>query len=177
MFNVKPLLIMIILGGFIITQAMANWSTPQIVTKDKSAFVSSMHQCIDRIYYNQPESRHFPKELIIAQAILESSWGTSRFANEANNLFGIRTWNENTPHVKPVSHHNEWHGWGVKAYQYKCDSVRDVVRILNDLHYYESLREERDKGSDATILAYHLESFSTNPNYGDLVNDIIRSEF
>ena len=106
MFNVKPLLIMIILGGFIITQAMANWSTPQIVTKDKSAFVSSMHQCIDRIYYNQPESRHFPKELIIAQAILESSWGTSRFANEANNLFGIRTWNENTPHVKPVSHDN-----------------------------------------------------------------------
>ena len=66
---------------------------------------------------------------------------------------------------------------GVKAYQYKCDSVRDVVRILNDLHYYESLREERDKGSDATILAYHLESFSTNPNYGDLINDIIRSEF
>ena len=177
MFNVKPLLIMIILGGFIITQAMANWSTPQIVTKDKSAFVSSMHQCIDRIYYNQPESRHFPKELIIAQAILESSWGTSRFANEANNLFGIRTWNENTPHVKPVSHHNEWHGWGVKAYQYKCDSVRDVVRILNDLHYYESLREEWDKGSDATILAYHLESFSTNPNYVDLINDIIRSEF
>ena len=177
MFRVKPLLIMIIFCGFLLTQALASWSTPQIITKDKDAFITSMHQCIDRIYYNQPESRHFPKELIIAQAILESSWGTSRFANEANNLFGIRTWNENTPHVKPVSHHNEWHGWGVKAYQYKCDSVRDVVRILNDLHYYESLREERDKGSDATILAYHLESFSTNPNYGDLINDIIRSEF
>ena len=173
----KPLLIMIIFCGVLLTQAFANWSTPQIVTKDKGAFVNSMNQCIDRIYYNQPESRHFPKELIIAQAILESSWGTSRFAKEANNLFGIRTWDEDTPHVKPVTHDNKWYGWGVKAYMYKCDSVKDVVRILNDLHFYESLREERDKGSDATILAYHLESFSTNPKYGDLLNDIIRSEF
>ena len=177
MFKVKPLLIMIIFGGFMLTQALAQWSTPQIITKDKSAFITSMHKCIDRIYYNQPESRHFPKELIIAQAILESSWGTSRFANEANNLFGIRTWNEDTPHVKPYTHDGVWFGWGVKAYNYKCDSVKDVIRILNDLHYYESLREERDKGSDATILAYHLESFSTNPKYGDLLNDIIRSEF
>ena len=176
MFKVKPLLIMIIFGGFMLTQALAQWSTPQIITKDKSAFITSMHKCIDRIYYNQPESRHFPRELIIAQAILESSWGTSRFANEANNLFGIRTWNEDTPHVKPVTHHNKWHGWGVKAYNYKCDSVKDVVRILNDLHYYESLRDARDKGEDATILAYHLESFSTNPNYGDLLKDIINSE-
>ena len=173
----KPLLIMIIFCGVLLTQAFANWSTPQIVTKDKGAFVNSMHQCIDRIYYNQPESRHFPKELIIAQAILESSWGTSRFANEANNLFGIRTWNEDTPHVKPYTHDGVWFGWGVKAYNYKCDSGKDVIRILNDLRYYESLREERDKGSDATILAYHLESFSTNPKYGDLLNDIIRSEF
>ena len=173
----KPLLIMIIFGGFLLTQALANWTTPQIVTKDKETFINSMSQCIERIYYNQPESRHFPKELIIAQAILESSWGTSRFAKEANNLFGIRTWDEDTPHVKPVTHDNKWYGWGVKAYMYKCDSVKDVVRILNDLHFYESLREERDKGADATILAYHLESFSTNPKYGDLLNDIIRSEF
>ena len=177
MIKVKPLLIMIIFGGFLLTQALANWTTPQIVTKDKETFINSMSQCIERIYYNQPESRHFPKELIIAQAILESSWGTSRFAKEANNLFGIRTWDEDTPHVKPVTHDNKWYGWGVKAYMYKCDSVKDVVRILNDLHFYESLREERDKGADATILAYHLESFSTNPKYGDLLNDIIRSEF
>ena len=103
MIKVKPLLIMIIFGGFLLTQALANWTTPQIVTKDKETFINSMSQCIERIYYNQPESRHFPKELIIAQAILESSWGTSRFANEANNLFGIRTWNEDTPHVKPYT--------------------------------------------------------------------------
>lgn len=177
MFNIKPLVIMIALTVFTVHAALANWTTPEIVTKNKETFINSMSQCIDRIYYNQPESRHFPKELIISQAILESSWGTSRFANEANNLFGIRTWNEETPHVKPITHDGIWFGWGVKAYNYKCDSVKDVVRILNDLHYYDSLRYHRDKGADATTLAYHLESFSTNPEYGNLLKAIIQSEF
>ena len=29
--------------------------------------------------------------MIVGQAALESGWGTSRFAVEGNNLFGIRT--------------------------------------------------------------------------------------
>ena len=143
----------------------------------KDDFVKFVSSCIDKNPLSKNLETFIPKDLIIAQAGHESSWGNSRFAREANNLFGIRTWDEDTPHVKPVTHDNKWYGWGVKAYMYKCDSVKDVVRILNDLHFYESLREERDKGADATILAYHLESFSTNPKYGDLLNDIIRSEF
>lgn len=167
---------MIILSMFLVNGAKAMFGVPEIQTDNKQTFITSMNKCIDKIYYNQDESRHFPRELIIAQAILESSWGKSRFANEANNLFGIRTWNEDTPHVKPVTHDNIWYGWGVKAYDYKCDSVNDVVRILNDLHYYESLRKARDNGADATELVYHLQSFSTNPEYGNLLKGIILSE-
>ena len=36
-----------------------------------------------------------PYEMITARAFaLESGWGTSRFAVDGNNLFGIRTWNK-----------------------------------------------------------------------------------
>ncbi|HHK60754.1 MAG TPA: hypothetical protein ENJ73_03385, partial [Desulfobacterales bacterium] len=33
-----------------------------------------------------------PPSLILAQGAIESSWGTSRFAQEGNNLFGVWTW-------------------------------------------------------------------------------------
>lgn len=35
-----------------------------------------------------------PKSMGIAQALVESATGTSRFAREANNLFGEWTWGE-----------------------------------------------------------------------------------
>ena len=37
--------------------------------------------------------------MIVVQAALETGWGTSRFAVEGNNLFGIRTWDKKVPHM------------------------------------------------------------------------------
>ena len=37
------------------------------------------------------------REIIHAMAVLETGYGTSRFAIEGNNLFGIRTWDPETP--------------------------------------------------------------------------------
>ena len=48
-----------------------------------------------------PIEKQIPRELIIAQAAIETGWGKSRFANEANNLFGIRTWEKSSPHLLP----------------------------------------------------------------------------
>ena len=39
---------------------------------------------------------------MLAQAIIESNWGKSRFAIEGNNYFGIRTWDDNVPQLKPL---------------------------------------------------------------------------
>ena len=50
-----------------------------------------MHKCIDYINFTLPHSKRVPFEMIIGQAALESGWGSSRFAKEAKNLFGIRT--------------------------------------------------------------------------------------
>ena len=67
---------------------------PVIQTETKDEFVYSLNECIDYLYANEvPFENRVPKELIIAQAAIETGWGKSRFANEGNNLFGIRTWN------------------------------------------------------------------------------------
>ena len=50
-----------------------------------------MHKCIDYINFTTPRMNRVPYEMIVGQAALETGWGTSRFATEGNNLFGIRT--------------------------------------------------------------------------------------
>ena len=65
MFRLKPLLIMIVFGVIGISATAAQIYAPQVDTFDtstRSAFINSMHRCIDNIYHKHPESRHFPRE-------------------------------------------------------------------------------------------------------------------
>ena len=144
-------------------------------TGGKDVFVYSLSNCIDQIFTGTPKDKRIPKALIIAQAALETGWGTSRFANEGNNLFGIRTFNEDDEWLLPITwDQTKWIGWGVKVYETKCDSVRDYVRIINEVWAYESLREARDNGADAYELADHLTKYASKPTYTKLVKQLIK---
>ena len=144
-------------------------------TAGKDVFVYSLSNCIDNIYLDVPQEQRIPKALIIAQAALETGWGTSRFANEGNNLFGIRTFNKDEEWLLPITwDQTKWIGWGVKVYETKCDSVRDYVRIINEVWAYESLREARDNGADAYELADHLTKYASKPTYTKLVKQLIK---
>lgn len=41
-----------------------------------------------------------PISITLSQAAIESAWGTSRFFNEANNIFGVWSFNENEPRIE-----------------------------------------------------------------------------
>jgi len=60
------------------------------------------------------------------------------------------------------------------VYETKCDSVRDYVRILNEVWAYEDLREARDNGADAYELADHLTKYASKPTYTKLVKQLIK---
>ena len=85
---------------------------PEFVYNNDVQFVRALHKCIDYINFTTPRMNRVPFEMIIGQAALETGWGTSRFAVEGNNLFGIRTWDKNTPHMVPIGI-KQWPGWGV----------------------------------------------------------------
>ena len=150
------------------------YSLPEIDTSSNENFVQSLNTCINFLYQSiEPEFR-IPNELIIAQAVIETGWGKSRFANEGNNLFGIRTWDIDEPHLLPVPW-TKWPGWGVKAYSSKCESVVDYLHILNNVHAFKELREARASGeTDALILANYLSQYASKPTYVDLVKEIIQ---
>ena len=152
---------------------------PDIFSDTNEKFIASLDKCIDYVYLSVSPERQLPRKLILAQAILESAWGKSRFANEGNNLFGIRTFDKSQEHLLPITWDpNKWPGWGVKVYESKCASVRDYVRIINEVWAYEELREARKQNPDITAveLAMYLDKFSTNPNYENLVVRIIETK-
>jgi flagellum-specific peptidoglycan hydrolase FlgJ len=69
------------------------FAEPKIETYSDEIFIKTMQKCIAYLNLELHKNEQIPDELIIAQAIIESNAGTSRFAKEGNNLFGIRIWN------------------------------------------------------------------------------------
>ena len=148
---------------------------PVINTETKSQFVYTLSKCIDKIYETTDISKQIPKELIIAQAAIETGWGKSRFANEGNNLFGIRTFNKDSKWLLPITwDQTKWIGWGVKVYETRCDSVKDYVRILNEVFAYEEFRLAREEGADVYQLADTLKAYATRENYTTLIKQVIK---
>ena len=127
----------------------------EVKTNTKPLFVYSLNSCITDLNKITPTEKQIPSELIVAQAIIETGWGTSRFANEANNLFGIRE--------------------GLKVFKTKCDSVADYIRIINEVPAYAEFREMRQDGiTDALLLARTLKKWAADPNYTDLIENVIQ---
>ena len=112
--------------------------------------------------------------MLVGQAVLESGWGKSRFAKEANNLFGIRVFKSTAPHLLPKGI-EEWQGWGVRVFETKCDSVKEYIRLLNEHPAYEDFRTMRAKmlaknqKLDSKKLIKTLKAFSTTEDYDQRV--------
>tara|TARA_B100000902_G_scaffold9326_1_gene11625 strand:- start:1041 stop:1706 length:666 start_codon:yes stop_codon:yes gene_type:complete len=141
---------------------------PEFAYNNDIQFIRAMHKCIDYINFKTPKHLRVPYEMIIGQAALESGWGSSRFAVEGNNLFGIRTWTESTPHLL-LKGIEKWPGWGVRVFASKCDSVKEYIRLLNEHPAYEDFRTLRLKTNDSTVLIKTLDKFSTTPDYDQRV--------
>lgn len=98
-----------------------------------------------------------PLSMIMAQGAIESSWATSRFASEGNNLFGIWTWDSNG--LVPLDRDdNKDHR--VARYDSILDSVRAYLLTLNRLPAYRHFRELRKSTRNPLKLADGLLNYS-----------------
>jgi len=145
---------------------------PEMIYTDNQSFIEAVNKCISYVNLTTPPTESVPSEIIVAMAILETGYGKSRFAIQGNNLFGIRTWNEDDAQLKPKD--NPDVEWGVKTYITKCQSVKDMVRIINNYHAYDGFRlkraEQFESGEiDIFALIDELSKWSTNPKYTILV--------
>ena len=147
---------------------------PEMRYKTNKEFVLAVNYCVDYLNFTTPADKRVPIEMLVGQAVLESGWGKSRFAKEANNLFGIRVFKSTAPHLLPKGI-EEWQGWGVRVFETKCDSVKEYVRLLNEHPAYEDFRTMRTKmlaknqKLDSKKLIKTLKAFSTTEDYDQRV--------
>ena len=80
-----------------------------------------------------------PVSLAIAQAAIESGWGTSRFALEGNALYGQWTWSDKG--LKPLD--NDGGGHRVMRFKILTASIKAYKKNLNTHSGYMEFREAR----------------------------------
>ena len=83
-----------------------------------------------------------PPSLAIAQAAEESGWGTSRFAQEGNALFGQRAFEAHRGGIVPKDR-PKGKKFKVRAFDHLIDGVKAYVHNLNSHFAYDDFRELR----------------------------------
>ena len=104
-------------------------------------FIEDVRACALHLNSMYSEEERVPVILVLAQSIHESEWGRSRFAVEANNLLGIRTFDSSDDQLKPLNKPNV--SWGLRIFETKCESISYYIELLNNNHHYKEFREER----------------------------------
>ena len=124
----------------------------------------------DSLFYIEMKSRYkavdvndllnrmvsLPNSLILAQAAVESGWGQSRFFLEANNVFGIWSYNRNEPRLR-ARKNGSVH---LKAYDNISQSIEDYLEVIGSARSYKALRKARLKTDDPFLLLPHLKYYS-----------------
>lgn len=100
-----------------------------------------------------------PNSIVLAQAAVETGWGQSRFFLEANNVFGIWSYNENEPRIQ-ASRSRENTSIYVRSYENISESIADYFRTLGSARAYHSLRKARLETNDPFQLLPHLKYYS-----------------
>jgi Bax protein len=120
-----------------------------------------------------------PDKLVLAQAIVESGWGKSKFAREINNYFGIRCY---TPGCGVIPSEISDSTFWVKKYPAIESCIEEYLKTLNTGWAYENFRKVRislrksHNFPNGLELAKCLKKYSeTASNYSNLLSSIIKN--
>ena len=104
-----------------------------------------------------------PVALALAQAAVESGWGTSRFAIQGNALFGQWAWRDYAG-IRPLDASDD--RAVVRSFGSLLGSVRAYMHNLNTHPHYQEFRQarlalrNRPKAGEAEILAKYLDRYA-----------------
>ncbi len=109
----------------------------------------SINELLDKLNVNPPS-------LVLAQAIAESGWGTSRFYLEGRNAFGITaiTKKGETIKMRGANIH-------LRKYKYVINSIRDYYYSINVSWAFQKFRKVRLTTKNPFELSQHLTLYST----------------
>lgn len=119
-----------------------------------------------------------PPSLAMAQTAEESGWGTSRFADQGNAMFGQWAWGDKA--IKPEQQRAGKGNYGIAAFDSPQESVIGYMMNINTHRAYAPLRDKRaqmrSKGQKPTGVALSpslLNYSERGQHYVDTLNSIM----
>ena len=118
-----------------------------------------------------------PNSIVLAQAAIESGWGSSRFAKEHNALFGEYTYDTEKGVIPLNRDSGKTHL--IKSFNSLDSSVNSYFKNINSHYAYREFRDirkiMRDKNnfSDVDLLVKKLETYAADSNYVNTIRSVI----
>jgi len=117
---------------------------------------------------------NLPNSLILAQAALETGWGSSRFFVKANNVFGIWSFDPDEKRMM-ASQQREGKKIYVKRYDSLLGAIDDYFLTLGRGSAYKELRQAARKTQNSQQLIRHLHRYSElGEDYIQRLDSLIR---
>jgi Bax protein len=118
-----------------------------------------------------------PNSIVLAQAAIESGWGSSRFAKEHNALFGEYTYDTEKGVIPLNRDSGKTHL--IKSFNSLDSSVNSYFNNINSHYAYREFRNirkiMRDKNnfSDVNLLVEKLETYAADSNDVNTIRSVI----
>jgi Bax protein len=101
-----------------------------------------------------------PVSIVLAQAALESGWGTSRFIKEGNNIFGMWSYSESHNRMAAAEKRGGVRQIYVRTFPDIYSSILNFCQTLGRVRAYKEFRKAMETEDDPYVLVDHLIRYS-----------------
>lgn len=112
-----------------------------------------------------------PASVILAQAMLETSFGKSKLSQKSNNHFGIKC--DNTWHGSSVQHSDDEQQECFRAYPTVKASFQDYGKFISSRPWYFHLFKLETNNYRKWAVGLHEAGYATDPQYSNKIIDLI----
>ncbi|NOQ31079.1 MAG: hypothetical protein GQ570_08165 [Helicobacteraceae bacterium] len=117
----------------------------------------------------------FPQSITLAQASIESGWGSSRFFREGNNIFGVHAFDSSVPRMK-AEDTNHGHTVWVRKYATLDGSIAGYYYFLATKRAFKEFRKLKMKSRQNPFkISTGLFRYSAlGDKYSEMINEAIK---
>lgn len=139
------------------------------ITHRDSIFMENLFQKYDTKNFAEINLRQqvHPNSIILAQAALETGWGTSRFFLQGNNAYGIWSFSNSENRMESLSSRGDIKIY-LKKYDHVTESVKDYFQTIGKSWAFDQFRKRRSETKNAYELIWYLNKYS------ELRNDYVK---
>ena len=143
-------------------QIVYNLSHKSTLTPEESARLDKLKKKyrLERTDALLQRLKTHPVSIVIAQAALETGWGSSRFYREANNIFGVWSYNKNEPRIAAGVQREGKKTIYVKKYPNLEASIAGYYRMIARGRAYKAFRKARLESNNPFELIPYLDHYS-----------------